>query len=148
MIAGFITLNSCGSGAPKCDDKEVVETVKSIILDNFEDKMKEAFGGLSELAGEEKTKNEVNMSQEQIAEENKREEEKVKRSLETSISNIITNEVNDELKSCKCEGTFTNEEVGLFGVPFEGGIVKNGDKIIYEVKTDSEGQVQVSVTIY
>jgi hypothetical protein len=149
MIICLAFLSSCGKSVPKCNDPQVIATVKEIILDNFEDKMKESLGGLAELSGEDNSQKNKNLTQNEIDAEIEREKAKAKRKSETDISNIITIEVDEKLKSCGCEGTFKDSEVGLFaGIPFEGIIIKNGDQINYTVKTDSEDNIVVEVIIY
>ena len=75
-IASLAFLWSCGNSAPKCDDKEVIETAISILNENSRSLIDE-FGRNSILIDPKKAK----------------------------IKNIMTKSSDGELKSCGCEGT-------------------------------------------
>lgn len=144
LISSLLILNSCNDKTPKCDDKEVIETVKSIILNSFENKLKIKMGVSEEEFRQSEFDRTKNMTAIELEVEDKRKEEKEKIILATSISNIITNEIDKELKSCGCEGTFKNSNDNIYGVSF-GVTIRDGDKINYNVKTDSEGEILVEV---
>ena len=86
MIVGLITLVSCGNNAPKCDDKEVTETVLSILSENSKSLVDQY--GRNSIIIDPKT---------------------------AKIKNIMTPSADDELNSCGCEGTIETNESFLPG---------------------------------
>ena len=124
MVAGLVVLSSCGNktsengekgildsmftsnNAPKCDDKEVTETVSSILLENR--------GTLIDGFG----RNGVILNEKDI-----------------KIKNILTKNINEELKSCNCEGSL---ESHLSGMTTEGNVT-------YTAQKNSEGEIIVKV---
>lgn len=110
VILGLVALSSCGN-APKCDDKEVTETVSAILFENKN--VLRTTNGWSVLL------------------ENKN----------FKFTNIMTTNEDDKLQSCECEGTVKAESkdhhVGK--INYEGNVnyfaQKNTDgKIIVKVK--------------
>ena len=144
LISSLLILNSCNDKTPKCDNKEVIETVKSIILNSFENKLKRKMGISDKQFRQSEFDRTKNMTARELVVEDKLKGEKEKIILETSISNIVTNEIDKELKSCGCEGTFKNSNDNILGVSF-GVTIRDGDKINYNVKTDSDGKILVEV---
>ncbi len=81
MIASLAFLWSCGNSAPKCDDSQVVETVKELIMESHGQlEVGLLLGGYIQLDS-------INSN-----------------SLE--LVNIMTKSKNDDIKSCGCEGSF------------------------------------------
>ncbi|RTY71193.1 hypothetical protein [Flavobacterium sp. LB2P53] len=81
MIACLTFLWSCGINVPKCDDPQVVETVKELIMESHGQlEVGLLLGGYVQLDS-------INPN-----------------SLE--LVNIMTKTKNDDIKSCGCEGNF------------------------------------------
>lgn len=127
MIACLVILSSCGNNSskkdgetgildsmfskndsPKCDDKEVTETVSSILLEN-RTSLIDKYGRNGVLLNEKDIK----------------------------IKNIMTTSINDELKSCNCEGSIESYISGI-DMTTEGNV-------IYTAQKNSEGEVIVKV---
>ncbi|MEB3380379.1 hypothetical protein VL762_11775 [Flavobacterium psychrophilum] len=120
IIACLAILSSCGNKAsetPKCDDKEVTETVSSILLEN-KNSLIDEFG-----------KNGV------ILNEN-----------DMKIINVITTNKNDELKSCNCEGTLESYTDNGVKITTEGNVIyfaqKNSEGEVV-VKIDDAGPFNI-----
>lgn len=135
MIACLVFLSSCGNDVPKCDDKLVIETIKLMIIPLTEEALI-----VSKQELEEYDNNIEKLNENRI-----KEDDRERQNLE--LKNIITTEVNEELKSCGCQATMSNIEAGL-GIYFQGKLLKNGETILYNVKTDSKGEVVVEVMSY
>ena len=124
MIAGLSILTSCtkktnesgffdsvfSSDVPKCEDEDVKNTVISILIEN---------------------RIKLGLNSEWIEE-----------SMLTGngkLKNILTKSINEELKSCNCEGTYT-QEIEAQGV--KGLLLGN---IIYTAQKNSEGEIIVNI---
>lgn len=135
MIGCLALFSSCGNDIPKCDNPEVVETVKSIILDWQQEEFTKAMGGNSKLA-------ETGLKEMFGDDENK----KIAVKEKMQLNNIVQSELNEELKSCGCESKLEN--IGLLDVYFQGRYLKNGEQIYYNIKTDTKGEILVEVITY
>lgn len=127
IIASLVIMSSCGNNStnkknengilesiiskdnvPKCEDQEVTETVAAILLENR--------NSLITKDG----RNGVLLNEKDI-----------------KINNIMTTNINNELKSCNCEGAVLSYISGI-DMTTEGNV-------IYTAQINSEGAVVVKV---
>ncbi len=148
MIAALVFLSSCGKKAPKCDNGKVIEIVKSLIFPILEENDYKLAAAVTNMDGRIVNKDDPNFENARADAIKGDDEYRQKQKLqmqEAELKNIITTEVNEELKSCGCEATLSMK--GSSEIAF-GTVVKflgNGSRILYNVKTDSNGEVVVEV---
>lgn len=139
MIVGLIVLSSCKENL-KCDDEQVLETVKQIVFGDTK-KYNEGIindGGFFNLyPNDPERNNAINTPHERKY--NVDEAKKELKSIENAkFVNILTTDINEELKSCGCEASIRLSH-SIFP------IANNGDKFYYNVKTDSTGKIIIEV---
>ncbi len=119
MIAGLVICYSCADKTPKCDDENVKETVISLL--EPEKLSSQAIELINELKDEK-----VDISD----------------TIKPTLINIITNDINKELKSCGCEAKIKMSSMYFLN---KGNYLVNGSVINYTLKTDSKGEIIVEV---
>lgn len=140
LFGSAILISSCNNDVPKCSDKQIIDQLKAMIVENQQRELSSKLGQAIDVFSD---KSDAELDGKAVEIENKIIEENIERKNDLNIINIITSETNNETKSCTCEATLDN--VKPLSIYLFEKYLENGQPINYTVKTTDSGEKLIEI---